>query len=199
MLRRLGLVCVSIVAAALIVLLGIRLWPRQTPQGQPPLVRLSSIEPIRQAFNAATDRTRVVALLSPTCGTCIAGATELGRRLATRSTVPVTTLVVWMPVILTDIAAPTSARLALIADARAQQFWDPDHLVSTAILSLAHQHVDRLSADQRDLLEGAPVAWDLVASFPPGVQWASELPWPSFWGFPVVGAVDDLVAPWSPG
>ena len=42
--------------------------PRPTPNGQPPLARLNAanFEDLKQRFNQATDRVRVLALLSPT-------------------------------------------------------------------------------------------------------------------------------------
>jgi hypothetical protein len=42
--------------------------PRPTPKGQQPLTTLTeaSFETLRDAFNASADRTRMVALLSPT-------------------------------------------------------------------------------------------------------------------------------------
>jgi hypothetical protein len=39
---------------------------RFTPPGQPALVELQSAAPVQAAFNAASDRIRVVVLLSPT-------------------------------------------------------------------------------------------------------------------------------------
>jgi hypothetical protein len=42
--------------------------PRETPAGQPPLVRLSAsnLDTLRQSFNDSADTVRVLALLSPT-------------------------------------------------------------------------------------------------------------------------------------
>jgi hypothetical protein len=61
-----------IVLAVLVVVAILAGWeefrPRErfTPPGQPPLVELQSIEPVKQAFNSAADATRVIVLLSPT-------------------------------------------------------------------------------------------------------------------------------------
>ena len=45
-----------------------RYAPRQVPPGQPPLTRLSrgDLSDLRAAFNAASDRPRLILLLSPT-------------------------------------------------------------------------------------------------------------------------------------
>ena len=45
-----------------------KIAPRPTPAGQEPLATLDerTFEKLREAFNASADRTRVVAILSPT-------------------------------------------------------------------------------------------------------------------------------------
>src|SRR5438105_4777584 len=112
---RLALVAASFFGAALVAALCFRFWPRTVPRGQQPLARLSSLEPFRRTFNDAKDRTRVVALLSPTCGVCIAGASALENVLErVGAAKPVAAFVVWMPVLRTDIAPPSSAKLALV-------------------------------------------------------------------------------------
>ena len=68
------LVTVALVVVALVggTLAGVYAWQRfssrVTPRGQPPLVALNSANfgELRTAFNASADRTRILALLSPT-------------------------------------------------------------------------------------------------------------------------------------
>ncbi len=66
---------VASVSVAVVVLVGgallaVYAWERfsarKTPEGQPPLVSLTDTNELREAFNAASDRTRILALLSPT-------------------------------------------------------------------------------------------------------------------------------------
>jgi hypothetical protein len=66
--RRVALAAAAIVLAAAAGLLWLRLAPRETPAGQPPLATLEpgSLDPLRAAFNLHTGKTRVLALLSPT-------------------------------------------------------------------------------------------------------------------------------------
>lgn len=62
--RALWLLCVIAVLA-----IGFYLWgSSSTPPGQPPLVSLdeNNVLQFQQSFNAATSKTRVVLLLSPT-------------------------------------------------------------------------------------------------------------------------------------
>ena len=63
-----------LVAALAIVLVGVSLFawvklaPRKVPAGQPPLLTLGpdSLPGFRDTFNAAENRARILALLSPT-------------------------------------------------------------------------------------------------------------------------------------
>ena len=103
-----------------------------------------------------------------------------------------------MPVIGTDLGPPTNATLALIADPATRQFWDPDHVVSTEVLEVGRRHVDRLSPEDRSVVANTTVAWDMVAVFGPSATWDAELPWPSYWGRPVVDAIEDVRARLAP-
>jgi hypothetical protein len=190
--KRVVLLAASAVGLLALAFGWFRWGPRKVPTGQPPLARLSAIDPIRSSFNEASDRFRLVALLSPTCGVCIAGASSLGRFLSAVGNVDVATFVVWMPVLATDVGAPTNDKLSLVPDRRARQFWDPDHLVSKELRRVAMAHRDRLSAEERTTLDQASVIWDVVVLFPPGEKWNSSLPWPAHWGYPVVDAIEGL-------
>jgi hypothetical protein len=197
--KRVGIVIGALLGVAVAGLVALRAWPRHTPAGQPPLMTLTSAAQMRAIFNESAGEQRLLVLLSPTCPTCVAGASGLGALLEKGSALRLQTLVVWMPVIKTDVAAPTSAKLALVPGPHVRQFWDPRHFISQAMLATARSHLDRLSQEQRDLLERAPVAWDVVALFPPGAQWEAELPWPALWGFPVVDTLDRLGEQLAPG
>ena len=81
----------------------------------------------------------------------------------------------------TDLAPPTSGDLGRCNDARARQFWDPERLVSGALLD-----------PQGPRRKG--VAWDYVAVYSPGAVWGDTLPKPSFEGGPLVRVVQGLSA-----
>jgi hypothetical protein len=62
----LGVACLALIGTAAIA--WVKLSPRTTPAGQPPLTFLDEVSfgQLRAVFNAAADRTRVLAILSPT-------------------------------------------------------------------------------------------------------------------------------------
>lgn len=82
---------------------------------------------------------------------------------------------------MTDWRAPSRSTLARISDRRAQQFWDPKHLVAVQLSHLAEQK------------SGQPVPecciekgfhWDEVALYAPHVRWGDG-PTPVYWNGPV--------------
>jgi len=102
-------------------------------------------------------------------------------------------LVVWMPVLLTDLGPPRSSTMALVGDARVRQFWDPKRLVSARFLDAARAHPDWMSErDRYALSRDKGVVWDFVALFPSGATWKAEPPRPAYHGGPVVDVADPL-------
>lgn len=97
-------------------------------------------------------------------------------------------LVVWEPILATDWKSPSSTNLARIADQRARQFWDPRHLVATA-LSDVFKH---------DTAQGRPTCcvnkgfyWDNAIVYPAGARWENA-PTPAFWNGPVYRIIAPL-------
>jgi hypothetical protein len=66
--RALGLTLVAMLAAAGAGVVWIKSSPRRTPPAQPALARIdaASLPALRDAFNAAGGRVRILVLLSPT-------------------------------------------------------------------------------------------------------------------------------------
>ena len=94
---------------------------------------------------------------------------------------PVRVFVVWQPMLPTDWAPPTTFAMNRIPDRRAQQYWDPDHVVAK-----------RLAADRRapqpaeDCCERSGVLWDLVAVYPKSAVWEDRVPVATVFNGPVV-------------
>ncbi len=106
-------------------------------------------------------------------------------------------LVVWEPVIVTDLGPPSSRTLSRVTDPRAVQYWDKGRSLSRAILGAARKNPAVLSWDSVD---EESIVWDWVAVFPRGATWDGDsFPAPAFSGNPVVGALDGLRGSLSTG
>ncbi len=77
--------------------------------------------------------------------------------------------VIWEPVLVTDLAAPSTSALARIPDIRASQYWDKNRALS----HLLGEH-DR-----------STVVWDHIAVYTPGTLWQDTLPQPVYSSNPV--------------
>ena len=84
-------------------------------------------------------------------------------------------ILVWEPVVSTDIAPPTSHALRRLSDPRVSQLWDRELSLSRTM---------RGGDDE--------VVWDYVAAFPADVVWGDDLPKAAFEGSPVVSAIEEL-------
>jgi hypothetical protein len=100
---------------------------------------------------------------------------------------PVRVFVVWQPMLPTDWAPPTTFAMNRIPDRRAQQYWDPDHVVAK-----------KLAADRRapqpaeDCCERSGVLWDLVAVYPKGGVWENRVPVATIFNGPVVDVTPEV-------
>jgi hypothetical protein len=148
------------------------------PEGQAALVRLNSANfpDLKHEFNAASDRVRVVVMLSPTWSTCLRGASAVQSVLSRQGDSGTRVFVVWEPVILTDWAAPSTATLRRISDRRVQQYWDRGRLLSKA-----------MGEKDRD-----SIVWDYAAVYPRGAVWQDAPPKPAFEDGPVVDVAEGL-------
>lgn len=117
------------------------------------------------------------------------GASALDGLLAEFEGAPVRVLVVWEPVLKTDVVGPRNRTLGLVDDPRVAQFWDPGLVVSKDLVRSANTDPTRYG-----LGEPFPddfIAWDLVAVFRPGASWRADLPVPEYYSGPVVDAIDE--------
>jgi hypothetical protein len=71
----------------------------------------------------------------------------------------------------TDWSAPSSSVLHRLADRRAQQFWDPNHVLATQMKSDA-----RAPQPVQECCVRRGILWDLAAVYPPGSIWADKMP-----------------------
>lgn len=95
---------------------------------------------------------------------------------------------VWEPVILSDVAPPTSRALASISDPRVSQYWDHDRVLSQVLLDAARRPGSSHAAEA----DGVDVVWDFVALYPAGERWEEDLPDSVTYGYPIMSQVEDL-------
>ena len=80
---------------------------------------------------------------------------------------------IWEPVLATDFVAPSTAALARIADARAEQYWDRKR-------ALSHLLGER---------NRSTVVWDHIAVYAPGTLWQDAPPNPIYSDNPVLDVI----------
>jgi hypothetical protein len=97
-------------------------------------------------------------------------------------------LVVWEPILPTDLRAPTSGTLARIPNLRVRQFWDPHHEVSKALSRMANL---RQSGANTGTDTSNGFHWDEAIVYAPHSKW-EDSPAPVFWRGPVYRSISGL-------
>jgi copper chaperone CopZ len=125
-------------------------------------------EELRDEFNRASDRVRVVALLSPTCSYCQHGQRVVQSVFSKFSADQrLRGFVVWLPMLPTDDERAAMAQAGAFTDARLRQEWDGSR-ASGVLLSKT--------------LNLKRAAWDVYLLYAPGVKWTGDVPpQPTFW------------------
>ena len=108
------------------------------------------------------------------------GASALGDLLHKYPAADVRVLVVWEPVILTDIGKPLQAVRRPLADPRVTEFWDEKRWLSPRMIERAAM-IARGKGEEPPLGPDE-IAWDVIAMFPPGTLWEDPFPVPSWYG-----------------
>ena len=95
--------------------------------------------------------------------------------------------VVWEPILPTDLAPPITAVLSRISDQRAQQYWDPNHLIAKQMADDA-----RPPQPEPECCDHTGILWDLVAVYPRGAKWDERMPAAVLFNGPVADVLDPL-------
>jgi hypothetical protein len=90
-------------------------------------------------------------------------------------------LVVWEPILGTDWRPPSGSTLSRIPDVRARQFWDPKHVVASALNEIARRKPPR---PEPECCMQKGFYWDEAILYPAGAHWKDE-PASAFWNGPV--------------
>lgn len=127
-----------------------------------------SISPLQSYFNEATGKPRFLALVSPTCGACLHGATTVREDVVgafREAGAPVS--LVWIPMLSGDSPAAIEQAAAEFSRDGMQQFADPGRTVGQLVA---------------DSLGGSDsIAWDIYLFYGPDTRWTDELSEPTEW------------------
>ena len=123
---------------------------------------------LRMEFNRASDRVRVVALLSPTCGICQKGQRVMQSVFSKHANdARLQGFVVWLPILPSDSDESAGSQAASFVDDRLLQRWDSARAAGNLLSKTLG-------------LRGS--AWDVYLLYAPGVKWTAEQPpAPTFW------------------
>jgi len=108
------------------------------------------------------------------------GASATGQLLRENTGKDIRVFIVWEPVLVTDLAAPSTAALARIPDPRVTQYWDRKRTLS----HLLGEH------------SRSTIVWDRIAVYAPGERWQDAPPKPAYSDHPVrdvIGGAKDAV------
>ena len=117
------------------------------------------------------------------------GASALQDTLKQAQGLSIRLLIVWEPVLWSDLGPPTASVLSLVPDERAVQFWDKNRLLSESMVRAALEDPSLLATG--DAVTPEMIVWDFVAVYPPGAVWGKH-PRPSYYGGPVVDVIDQV-------
>lgn len=122
---------------------------------------------LREAFNRDAGEVRMLLMLSPRCGICLASARMIQRYVFERIESPkLAGYVVWGPMLGDETAEHADTATAFLNDPRVDHFWTPEHTLATALSGQVG-----LPADEP--------AWDVFLLYPPEATWGDSPPKPA--------------------
>jgi len=154
---------------------------QEPPAGARTLEPMSSLNAdlVRRAFNASSDKVRIVVLLSPTCLHCRSGHGVVGEVLKKFSSSKLQATLIWEPMRERDSPVSAARQALTVQDARISQGWNEN------------KEVGKLFAETLKLHD---IAWDVYLAYEPGIKWKG--PWPpspTFWMHQLEGVNPDLL------
>jgi hypothetical protein len=153
----------------------------EPPAGAKTLEPMSSLNSdlVRRAFNASSEKVRVVVLLSPTCLHCRCGHRVVGEVLKKFSSSKLQAMLIWEPMRERDSPVSAAQQALTVQDARISQGWNEN------------REVGKLFAEALKLHD---IAWDVYVAYEPGIKWKGQWPpSPTFWMHQLEGADPELL------
>ncbi|GAB4241526.1 MAG: hypothetical protein Kow00109_17010 [Acidobacteriota bacterium] len=149
------------------LLIALLAWlPAQAPEPELPTLTFDG-KAFVEAFNAASDRGRLVVVVSPTCGHCLQLASQVNEILQAMPDAKLQVFVLWSPYMRTDNRATAIRSTRYLSDPRAQHFWDLWRFGSRV-------YTEQLGIPPLE-------AWDMLVYYEPGIKWGDKPPEPTFW------------------
>jgi hypothetical protein len=128
---------------------------------------LTSVAPVRAAFDAAAGHPRTVLILSPTCPVCTGVVDALQHQLETHPEADVRVVVVYSRFLRWDRLGLRAATRARLHDSRVTlQVWDPDGVVAASLCA----------ATPSSMCITSPRLFGWVGWWPAGAPWG----WPTW-------------------
>lgn len=93
----------------------------------------------------------------------------------------------WEPMLPTDWSAPSTIVLRRLADLRASQYWDKDHVLARRMAQDARPPQPTQTCCVR-----SKTLWDLAAVYPAGLKWTDKMPVATFFDGPVVDVMEGI-------
>jgi len=99
-------------------------------------------------------------------------------------------LVIWLPVIWSDLGPPKEKVRLPLQDPRVIEFWDPHLWASPRMM----ERVAMMRRAQGEAFEFDPdeIAWDVIGLFPAGVVWEDPFPTPTWHDGPVADVLEPV-------
>lgn len=122
---------------------------------------------LRDAFNRDAGSVRMLLMLSPRCGICLASAQMIQRYVFDRIEGPgLAGYVVWGPMLGDETAEHADTATGFLNDPRVGHFWTPEHTLALALSGPVGMPADE-------------PAWDVFLLYPPEAAWGDKPPKPA--------------------
>lgn len=127
----------------------------------------TDISALKAQFNADKGKVRLIVLLSPTCGLCLSGASEIQKVLDNLQGLEIKVYSAWVPILASDAQMTVGAAAKCLPDPRVTHYWDRD-------AELVTNFVPVLGLGKRP-------AWDVYLCYDQNAEWTDSPPKPNFW------------------
>ncbi len=128
----------------------------------------TSADVLRKKFNSEQGKTRIIALMSPTCEVCQSGHRIMRGVFSNLARIKLKGYLVWLPILETDKkAAAEKQAVAYSKDPQLSLYWNDDKSLGNAFSKT---------------LKLSETAWDVYLVYGPGKTWEDEIPPPpDYW------------------